>query len=327
MELDEPFIKLPIQFCGKTLASEVQALPDSAWVPHPTGFVGNEAVRLVTPGGRATDELEGPMAPTEYLLRCPYIMEVMAELGGVWGRSRLMGLAAGADVPSHIDIHYYWRTHLRVHIPVITNPGVTFTCGGETVHMATGECWVFDSFRRHGVHNGGPQRRIHLVIDTVGSERIWDLISAPKPAETPGSTPVAMLPGQGKGEPLRFEQMNSPTVMTPWEMKAHIDFLAEQAVPDPMLEPVLRRLDRLLAGWAAAWAQFGPDEAGFATYRHLIATVSRDLDTIGGGQVKLQNERSFVYVLSQMVFARAVPRQAENLAVAKRNLSSRRLAS
>ena len=153
MRLNEPLLKLPIQFCGETLASEIQALPPSAWVPHPTGFVGNEAVRLVTPGGRATDELEGPMAPTEYLMSCPYIMEVMAELGGVWGRSRLMGLAPGADVPRHIDIHYYWRTHLRIHIPVITNPDVSFACGDEAVHMAAGECWVFDSLRSDSVSN------------------------------------------------------------------------------------------------------------------------------------------------------------------------------
>ena len=111
---------------------------NSAWVPHATGFPGNEAVRLVTVMGQPTDAFEGPMRPTEHLARCPYIMEVMAELGGVWGRSRLMGLGAGAEVPEHVDAHYHWRTHLRIHIPMITNPQVEFTCGGETVHMAPG---------------------------------------------------------------------------------------------------------------------------------------------------------------------------------------------
>jgi Rieske Fe-S protein len=28
-------------------------------------------------------------------------------------------------VPQHVDIHYYWRTHIRIHVPVITNPGDT----------------------------------------------------------------------------------------------------------------------------------------------------------------------------------------------------------
>jgi len=70
MRLNQPFLKLPIQFDGEALAAEVRALPPSAWTPHPTGFVGNEAVRLVSPGGEPTDELEGPMGPAEQLGRC-----------------------------------------------------------------------------------------------------------------------------------------------------------------------------------------------------------------------------------------------------------------
>ena len=42
----------------------------------------------------------------------------MAELNCTWGRSRLMGLEPGAVVPKHVDVHYYWRTHLRIHVPV-----------------------------------------------------------------------------------------------------------------------------------------------------------------------------------------------------------------
>ena len=137
MLVSRPFLKLPIRFDAEALAAEVRALPPSAWSAHPTGFVGNEAVRLVSPGGAPTDEFEGPMAPTPALEQCRYVREIMAELGGVWGRSRFMGLAAGADVPPHIDTHYYWRTHLRLHIPVITNPGVLFTCDDETACSVT----------------------------------------------------------------------------------------------------------------------------------------------------------------------------------------------
>ena len=135
---------------------------------------------LITPGGAVTDGFEGAMAATSSLRSCPYIMEIMAELGCVWGRSRLMGLAPGREVPPHVDSHYYWRTHHRLHIPVITNPGVSFNCGDQTVHMAAGECWMFDSFRFHDVQNKGSEQRIHLVIDTVGGGRLFELIDAPK---------------------------------------------------------------------------------------------------------------------------------------------------
>lgn len=138
MRLNRPLLKLPIQFDADALGAEVRALPQSAWVPHPTGFQGNEAVRLVTPGGRENDDLDEQMAPTGHLLGCPSIMQVMGEIGAVWGRSRLMGLGAGSEVPRHVDSHYYWRTHWRLHIPVITNPKVAFSCGPETVQMAEG---------------------------------------------------------------------------------------------------------------------------------------------------------------------------------------------
>lgn len=316
MQLTQPFLQLPISFCADTLAAEVDALPASAWEPHPTGFVGNEAVRLVTPEGKPTDALTGPMAPTEQLLRCPYIMEVMAELGGVWGRSRLMGLAPGADVPTHVDVHYYWRTHLRIHIPVITNPGVRFTCDDETIHMAAGETWLFDSFRRHGVQNKWTERRVHLVLDTVGGDRLWDLIDAAQSGDaTPGGTDT-LLPGQRKGEALAFEQVNSPKVMSPWEIRCHIAYLAEQVVPDPSLDRVMKRLEQFTCVWAAAWARFGEGDEGLPTYREMIATLRHDLKEIGGGHIVLRNDRTLYFALSQLVVANAIAAPAAEKLVA-----------
>jgi aspartyl/asparaginyl beta-hydroxylase len=298
MELKRPLVRLPIRFDAEALEREVRALPESAWVPHPTGYVGNEAVRLITPEGKLTDDLGGEMAPTEQLLACPYVTEVMAAIGAVWGRSRLMGLGAGADVPPHIDSHYYWRTHWRIHIPVITNPGVTFTCGGETVHMAAGECWVFDSFKAHKVHNGGSEQRVHLVLDTVGGGRLRDLIEA---GERGGAEAELVKPGTVSTASLAFERVNSPRVMSPWEIRAHLGFLVQHAMPHPLLAPVLKRLDDFAADWAAVWAQFEAEEAGWPDYLRLLNGLKADLMTIGGAPVQLRNRLSLYQVLDHMV--------------------------
>ncbi|MGH6659709.1 MAG: aspartyl/asparaginyl beta-hydroxylase domain-containing protein, partial [Sphingomicrobium sp.] len=287
MRLDRPFLKLPIRFDPETLEREVRALPASVWVPHPTGFPGNEAVRLVTVNGQPTDAFEGPMRPTPSLANCPYIQEAMAALGGVWGRSRLMGLGVGAEVPEHVDSHYHWRTHLRIHVPVITNPKVEFTCGGETVHMAPGECWVFDSFRWHEVHNRGSERRVHLVLDTVVTQSLWDLIDA---ARNGASKPKALIPGECPPGSLMFEQFNAPTIMSPWEVRGHLAFAAGEAEPHPKLETVLKRLDRFADGWAALWARFGDSGEGIAEYRQMIAEARNELQAIGGDQIRLKNE-------------------------------------
>ena len=133
-----------------------------------------------------------------------------------------MGLAPGAEVPPHVDSHYYWRTHIRIHIPVITNPGVSFTCGGETVHMAPGECWVFNSFLKHEVHNRGPDTRVHLVLDTVGGGRLYDLIEAAQA----GTSDVELVEPSGTERPqLAYERINLPAVMSPWEICCHVDHL------------------------------------------------------------------------------------------------------
>ena len=301
MHFNRPLLRLPVSFCAETLAKEVADLPRSAWVAHPNAFPGNDAVRLITPGGEPTDALEGTMGPTDQLLACPYIMTVMAELGGTWGRSRLMGLAPGAEVPAHVDSHYYWRTHLRIHIPVVTNPGVAFTCGDETVHMKPGECWVFDSFQRHEVHNRGADHRVHLVLDTVGGKRLWELVEQAQAEPAPG--PKFLVPGERTGAPLLFERVNSPKVMSPWEMRCHIAFLAAQARPHPALAQVLMRLEKLVCEWAAVWAAYAETDGGVPDYRRLLAETGPELGAIeGGNDVLLKNELAFYHVLGRLVF-------------------------
>ena len=197
----------------------------------------------------------------------------MAEIGGVWGRSRFMGLAPGREVPPHIDINYYWRTHLRIHIPVITNPGVLFTCGGETVHMAAGECWVFDSFLQHDVQNKGDAQRIHLVLDTVGGGILPELMKAAEDGEADARL---LEPGKRGGSGLVFEKVNSPKVMSPWEMRCHLAFTREKAGSDPRVLAILDRVEMFIDAWAANWARFGTDDAGRTVYEQLSAGRSRE---------------------------------------------------
>lgn len=329
MRLETPFLRLPKRYCAATIAAEVAALGPSAWVPHPGRLAGNDAIPLITPGGQITNAFAGPMGPTPHLGRCSYIREIMADLGAVWGRSRLMGLAPGSDVPPHVDINYYWRTHLRLHIPVVTTPKVLFTCGDETVHMAAGECWLFDSFRMHNVRNGGTEKRIHLVLDTVGGEGLWDLIEqASRAAADAAALPPPLPPGQVGTAGLAFEQVNTPSVMSPWEVRCHVDFLLRQAIPAPTLSAIAARLERFANGWASAWAQFGAVEAGLPTYRGLIDRIQGDLTRLGAGNMLLPNQVPLNRALAELIFNVAVPpprlQQAAIAAIGLQSLSGRR---
>jgi hypothetical protein len=303
MRFSKPLLRLPIKFSAETLSAEVSALPASAWTAHPQHFPGNSAVRLITARGEATDAIEGEMGPTPQLLACPYVMQMMESIGSVWGRSRLMGLAPGAEVPLHVDSHYYWRTHIRIHIPVITNPGVSFSCGGETVHMAPGECWVFDSFQKHEVHNRGSETRVHLVLDTVGGGRLHDLIEA---AEAGAGEAELVEPSAGAAPRLAFERVNLPEVMSPWEIRCHVDFIMGNAADHPKLDPVKKRIGRFIDDWAALWAQFGSDERAVSAYRQLLTEVRGDLQVVGADEVELANGVSLRHIFDQLVVQAAL---------------------
>ena len=304
MRFSRPLLQLPIRFDAGVLAAEVSALAPSAWVPHPQGFPGNDAVQLVSVNGALTDDWAGPMAATEHLRRLPYTMRLMEELGGVWGRSRLMGLGPGAVVPAHVDIHYYWRTHIRIHVPVVTNPGVRFQCGGDSVHMAPGESWVFDSFEMHEVRNEGSEKRVHLVLDTVGSSRIWELIEdANNGAEAPAA---AWMPAPAAGVPaLRFEQVNQPAVMSPWEIRCHVDYLLGH-VSGEVPGAVVETIERFIFEWHAAWAEYGESGGGVEAYRPLIRSTREALARLGAGEVLLTNAAPLAMALDALVFSRAL---------------------
>ena len=274
MKLDYPFLQLPVSFDAALIAREIEALGESAWRPHPQGFPGNSALPLVSvDGDPGSDAVRGPMRPTSQLLACPYLMQTMHGIGAVWGRSRLMRLSGQAEVLPHVDINYYWREHMRVHVPIVTQPTVRFDCGDASINMAPGECWIFDSWRQHRVLNDAGQSRIHLVIDTVGASDFWALVAQGQAHGAPHDPvwqPRRLAPQPGlAGFPL--ETMNLPEVMTPWEMQAHFDLLFGDALPHPQLARVQQLATELVLAWRGLWARFGTAPEGRAQFLALMA--------------------------------------------------------
>ncbi|MBL4673207.1 MAG: aspartyl/asparaginyl beta-hydroxylase domain-containing protein [Arenicella sp.] len=176
MKLDQPFIRLPFRFDVDRLKSELDQLEGQHWMAHPNRIRGNAAIALVSRNGENNDDFIGHMKVTPHLQRCDYMQQVMASFGEVLARSRLMRLAAKSEVSEHVDFNYHWYSRVRIHIPITTNPDVLFYCGDEKINMRAGECWIFDSWRRHKVVNNSSENRVHLVIDTSGSSRFWRML-------------------------------------------------------------------------------------------------------------------------------------------------------
>lgn len=310
MKLQVPFLQLPILFDAQALAREVDAVDPHWWRGRTQRDDGNSALTLITTHGDPdSDALDGPMRPTPALAQCPYLMQVLQALGATWGRARLMRLSGQAEVRAHVDINYYWRERMRVHVPIVTTPSVRFQCGEGEVNMAAGECWIFDTWRRHRVLNGGDHTRIHLVADTVGGEGFWDLLAQARPpgAHGPGWAPRRIGPQPGLPAPvLDYENFNAPAVMSPWELREHIVFLLGEAVPDPRLATIQQALLRFARRWQALWAAYADRGEGLDRYRRLLHGLRGELETLGAGQLGLKNELGLLHALESHVLEMAV---------------------
>ncbi len=310
MKLRVRFLQLPILFDAERLAAEVAAIPESAWRPHPKKFAGNDALPLITTDGDpASDARAGAMAPTVHLLACPYLMQVLETLGATWGRARLMRLSGDAEVTAHVDTDYYWRDRMRVHVPIVTQPTVRFLCGGEEVNMKAGECWIFDTWSLHSVHNDATRARIHLVADTVGGDGLLSLIERGRPAHDPRpgwSPPVAYFRA-GASASLDFEQHNVPDVMTPWELRDHLGFLLSEVSPgQPGMAAVGPILNRLRANWHALWVKSAAAPAARPHYAALLAQTWQALEAQGVHGIILNNGMSLGLCLKALIFNAAL---------------------
>ena len=281
MKLQVPFIQLPLAFDAERLAAEVQALGDSHWRPHPEGFAGNSMVPLVAVGGDPDDEsFAGPMAPTPALRSSPYLSQVFARLGATIGRSRLMRLSGHAEVTRHADQGYYWAERTRVHVPIVTQPAVRFECGDAAIHMAAGECWIFDTWRLHRVLNDAEQARVHLVIDTVGGEGFWTLLGRARAHAAPkglGIWEPEYVEPQARVAEFPCERVNVPAVMSPWELNAHLGALMDDVLPHPQVQLVRQLTMRFARNWHALWAQYGDADDGHGAFRSLLERYVSDV--------------------------------------------------
>jgi hypothetical protein len=317
MELSRPFIRLPFAFDAGRLAEEVGALAEGAWMAHPSGMKGNSAVALISRGGDDNDDFDGKMSVTRHLQSCPYTQQVMAGFDEVLGRSRFMRLAPSCEVSTHVDFNYHWYSRVRIHIPVITEPEVIFYCADEQVHMKPGECWIFDSWRRHRVVNGGAHDRIHLVIDTAGSSRFWGMVREME-AIARDADPAAFEAGirripfePDRSVTLETERYNTAPVMAPGEVDALVADLVRDFSANPDNDPVLVAEYRLKLAdfskdWREAWLRFGYSRSGFPHYGRLIQTLRGGLHPDPRALVTRSNEVGVNPIIVQRILRSAL---------------------
>lgn len=82
------------------------------------------------------------------------------------GRVMITRLPPGKSIRPHADIiGKYANFYTRYHVPLISDPGVQFHCGDESVNMTPGTVWWFNGHLDHSVVNNSASDRLNLIID------------------------------------------------------------------------------------------------------------------------------------------------------------------
>ena len=165
--LPYPFVQFPLQLNVAELLEEIRLLGPEHWKGH--RFSTLRSIPLIDRGVAGAT-----MRPA--LLRLPKLRSFLCQWEAPLGESRISFLGPGAKVQEHVDTDYYWKHRLRVHIVLQSNPQALFGCDGRTLQLPVGECWVSNNWAPHWIANEGQEDRIHIVIDTIGSEKIWHWI-------------------------------------------------------------------------------------------------------------------------------------------------------
>jgi hypothetical protein len=296
---------LPLQFDADRLRDEVLNLPPESWAAHPNRIPGNSSVRLISADGGENDDVEGVMRSTPHLRRMPYVQQVLASFGVVWGRSRLMRLAPGANVPEHADINYHWFRRVRLHVPIITWPEVRFRCDNESVHMQAGEAWVFDNWRLHSVVNPTQFERVHLVADTTGSASFWQFVQQ---SAAGGSKDIVHRFDPTKEVHLLTESSHPSMVMLPTEVDVQVaDLISElvQLADAPEARERRAKYQAMLSAFSQDWRQmyllYGGQEHGLAEYARVRESVRNASRSLADGLVMRTNRVAAHTVLEAKV--------------------------
>lgn len=170
------------RFDTEKMMHEIQLIESGAvqakWLEHYDPYLSRawKAIPLVSCDGRM-DKPEDQRAKDDYTQFCytpivehlPYFKSVLEFFQCQRGRARILKLLPGAEIGEHRDINEevasFAHGQVRLHIPIATNPEVSFYVGGARYHMREGHLYYVDFTERHSVRNGGDTERIHLVLD------------------------------------------------------------------------------------------------------------------------------------------------------------------
>lgn len=181
------YLKLPFEFDVVSLQREVAALTRKPWHLHyqTLHYTGEwTALPLRSIEGKTDNIIISPTAAryldTVFLNECPYMASALDQFKCTLQAVRLLKLNAGSEIKQHKDAGLNFENgEIRLHIPVITHPGVEFMLDNEQMRLQEGECWYMNFNLSHSINNRSHVDRIHLVIDALVNDWVKEIFYSP----------------------------------------------------------------------------------------------------------------------------------------------------
>jgi hypothetical protein len=182
-------LKLPFAFDRDLLAADLRRLSSSQWIAHfvTQNYQGDWSVMPLRAQAGArhpvqmiySDPTATAFEDTPMLAECRYLRTVLDTFACPLQAVRLMRLTPGSVIREHTDNDLcFEQGSVRIHIPVITNDGVTFELNRSRVILDAGSCWYLRLSDPHSVANRGDADRVHLVIDASVNEWVETTFAA-----------------------------------------------------------------------------------------------------------------------------------------------------
>jgi hypothetical protein len=108
-----------------------------------------------------------PWAEWKPLLE-PVLAAATADYGyrrAAFPRIMLARMAAGGEILPHRDTNPAAQWPHKIHVPLVTNPDVTFFVDDVPYHFAEGEAVEVNNMAYHAVTNAGSTDRTHLIFE------------------------------------------------------------------------------------------------------------------------------------------------------------------
>ena len=162
------FLKLPVAVNREKLLAEYNAIPETAWGASHWDVHCSIDMILLRGGkkGSADDFVTDDVANSPLLDQMPYIASILAPEGPFGGAhyAFIFRTKPNGITRQHMDDREEWTRTVRIHVPIITNPGAVLLAEGRSKHLEVGEVWTFDNQQIHSVMNGD-STRVHMIFD------------------------------------------------------------------------------------------------------------------------------------------------------------------